>query len=183
MEHVIRPVRAEEWAKARDLRIAALEDPAAPIAFLETREQAVARPDSFWQERAADASHGGHNRQFVAERSDGEWDGTVVVLVEEAGGTGVFGEAIPVDQAHLVGVFVRPVQRGIGLTEALVDAAVQWAWSLDDPTPARVRLYVHESNGRASAFYRKFGFVPTGETIPVAGDPGAREIEMALAHP
>ncbi|MCP3821012.1 GNAT family N-acetyltransferase [Streptomyces sp. A3M-1-3] len=183
MEHVIRAVRAEEWPRVRELRIAALEDPAAPVAFLETREQAVARPDSFWQKRTAGASHGRDSRQFVAEGPDGTWDGSVVVLVEEAGTRGFFGEEIPVAQAHLVGVFVRPEQRGSGLTHALFDAAVHWAWSLEEPRMARVRLYVHERNERAQGFYRKFGFVRTGESVPVSGDPAALELELALARP
>ncbi|WP_455360592.1 GNAT family N-acetyltransferase [Streptomyces sp. SYSU K21746] len=183
MEHVIRAVRAEEWPKVRDLRIAALEDPAAPVAFLETREQAVARPDSYWQERTAGAAHGRQSRQFIAEGPDGAWDGMVVVLVEEAGSTGFFGEAIPMAQAHLVGVFVRPEHRGSGLTQALFEAAVQWAWSLDEPRMERVRLYVHDANARAQAFYRKFGFALTGETVPLAGDPFALEVELALARP
>ncbi|GAA3728693.1 hypothetical protein GCM10023082_28160 [Streptomyces tremellae] len=48
MNHEIRAVRPEEWEKARELRLLGLQDPAAPIAFLETYEQSLARPDSFW---------------------------------------------------------------------------------------------------------------------------------------
>ncbi len=61
MDHVIRPVPTEEWAKAKEIRLAALKDPVAHLAFLETYEQAVERPDSFWQDRAAQAAEGlGH---------------------------------------------------------------------------------------------------------------------------
>ncbi|MBB1246684.1 hypothetical protein GL263_24485 [Streptomyces durbertensis] len=38
----IRPVRPEEWPQVKELRLAALRDPAAPIAFLETYEEAAA---------------------------------------------------------------------------------------------------------------------------------------------
>lgn len=58
MDHVIRAVQPDEWAKAKDIRLASLQDPAAPVAFLETYEEALEQPDSFWQERAAGSSPG-----------------------------------------------------------------------------------------------------------------------------
>ncbi|WP_406114233.1 GNAT family N-acetyltransferase [Streptomyces sp. NBC_01014] len=183
MDYLIRPVRAEEWLKVKELRLMALEDPAAPVAYLETRAQAAARPDSFWQDRAKGASHGGDARQFVAENKNGEWTGTVVVLVEPAGTESVLGAASSVTQAHLVGVYVRPEFRGTGLTEQLFRSAIEWAWSLDAPKLERVRLFVHEANGRASGFYRKFGFAPSGVTVPAPGSSGGREVEMVLGRP
>ncbi|MFP3991526.1 GNAT family N-acetyltransferase, partial [Streptomyces sp. E11-3] len=107
--------------------------------------------------------------------------GSVVVLVEEAGADDVFGGVIARRQAHLVGVFVRPEHRGTGVLGALFEAAVGWAWSLAELD--RVRLYVHEDNGRAQAAYRKLGFVRTGEVIPMKGDPSAKEWEMELRRP
>ncbi|WCD87683.1 Mycothiol acetyltransferase [Streptomyces xanthophaeus] len=181
--HVIRPVRADEWEKVKELRIAALRDPAAPVAFLETEEAAESRPDAFWQERTEGASQGRSVRQFIAEAPDGTWNGNVVVLVEEAGETGIFDEAIEVHQGHLVGVFVRAEQRGTGLTEALFEAALEWAWSLEGPALERVRLFVHEENARAGAFYRRFGFEASGLTVPMPTDPDAKELEYVLARP
>ncbi|MEV3990734.1 GNAT family N-acetyltransferase [Streptomyces sp. NPDC049837] len=185
MEHVIRPVRADEWRKAREIRLAALQDPAAPLAFLDTYEAAAARPDEHWQERTAGAAeHSDSAHQFVAEAPDGSWDGTVTVLVERPGGEVRFGEAPVVDQTHVVGVYVRPGARGAGLADALFRAAVEWSWSLPGEPVQRVRLYVHERNGRAEAFYRKAGFVPTGESMPVEGDAsGAREVEFEVRRP
>ncbi|MGW0395218.1 GNAT family N-acetyltransferase [Streptomyces sp. NPDC003042] len=177
-EHVIRPVRAGEWEKVKELRISALRDPAASVAFLETVEAAEGRPDAFWQERTAGAAEGRWIRQFIAEAPDGTWNGNVVVLVEEAGSTGIFDEAIEVHQGHLVGVFVRPGQRGTGLTEALFEAAVEWAWSLEEPALERVRLFVHEDNPRAAAFYRRFGFAESGRVVEL--ESGAKELEYAL---
>ncbi|MFJ4779491.1 GNAT family N-acetyltransferase [Streptomyces sp. NPDC088762] len=182
-QHVIRPVRIGEWEKVKELRIAALRDPAAGVAFLETEEAALGRPDAFWQERTAGASHGRAARQFIAEAPDGTWNANVVVLVEEAGTIGIFDEDIEVHQGHLVGVFVRPEQRGSGLTEALFEAALEWSWSLEEPALERVRLFVHEENGRAAAFYRRFGFEATGLAVPVPTDPDAREIEYAFPRP
>lgn len=183
MEHVIRPVRADEWRKAKELRLAALADPAAPVAFLETTEQAVAQPDSFWEARTARATGDGAC-QFVAEAADGTWVGGVVALIERAGGEDFFGDTIEADQAHLVGVFVRPEHRGIGLTERLFEAAVEWVWSLEEPRIGRVRLYVHTENPRAEGFYTKFGFVRTGKSAPVApGDPASHDVEMEIVRP
>lgn len=180
MDYVVRAVRAEEWQRAKELRLAALRDPAAPIAFLETYEQALSKPDVFWQERTAGAAVGEHSRQFIAEAPDGLWAGTVSVLVERPAGEPGFGEAAEVDQAHLVGVFVRPGHRGRGLVDALFLEAIEWSWSLSGPPLERVRLYVHEANARAEASYRRIGFAPTGRTLPMEGDPTALELEFEI---
>ncbi|QES48995.1 GNAT family N-acetyltransferase [Streptomyces venezuelae] len=182
-QHAIRAVRADEWQQVKELRIAALKDPVASIAFLESLAEAEAKPDSHWQDRAAGASHGRSVRQFIAEAPDGRWDGSVTVLIEEAGDSGIFGGAMALNQGHLVGVFVRPGQRGTGLIEALFEAALDWAWSLETPVLERVRLYVHERNDRAAACYRRMGFTPTGEVVPMPGDPSAKELEYAVPRP
>ncbi|MFD8193463.1 GNAT family N-acetyltransferase [Streptomyces wuyuanensis] len=180
MDHNIRAVRAGEWEKAREIRLAALRDPAAPIAFLETYEHAVDRPPEYWQDRTDTAASGVGFRQFIAEDPEGRWVGSVTVMVEGPADEVRFGEAAKVDQTHFVGVFVRPEARGIGVTEQLFRAAVEWSWALTEPPVERVRLYVHEENGRAMAFYRRFGFVPSGDSVPVPSDPSAREFEYEL---
>src|SRR5213079_2161907 len=135
------------------------------LAYLETYEDALAQPDEFWRGRVERAAHGTTALQFVAEAdgAGGRWDGSVVVLVEEAGASDFFGEAVERRQAQLVAVYVRPEARGSGVAEALFSAAVEWAFGLDGVT--RVRLYVHEDNRRAEGFYRKFGFVRTGGAV------------------
>ncbi|MFF8280284.1 GNAT family N-acetyltransferase [Streptomyces lateritius] len=185
MDHVIRTIRADEWERSREIRLAALRDPVAHIAFLDTYEAAVERPDSFWRERAEGASESGDGgaRQFVAEAPDGSWAGTLSVLVERPSAEVRFGEVASVDQTHIVGVYVRPEARGSGLTEELFRAGVEWSWSLKEPVVRRVRLYVHEDNARAAAFYRRFGFVATGERVAVPGDTGARELEYEIKRP
>jgi len=178
MSYVIRSVRADEWPAARELRLEALRDPVAHLAFLETYEEAVAKPDSFWQERTAGAAEGADARQqIIAEGPDGRWVGTLTVLVEEPGTTDWAGFPVERKQGHVVGVFVRPEERGSGLTEVLFDAALEWAWGRG---LERVRLIVHEDNGRAQGFYRKAGFVPTGVVVPLEGKPGESELEFAL---
>ncbi|MER5811398.1 GNAT family N-acetyltransferase [Streptomyces sp. NPDC002033] len=180
-QHVVRPVRAEEWEQVKRLRLDALRDPAAPVAFLETLDAAQARPDGFWQDRAAGAAEGRGARQFVAEGPDGVWDGSVTVIVEEPGTTDFFGEPVERTQGHLVGVFVREERRGGGLAEALFAAALEWAWSLEGPAPERVRLFVHGENARAAAFYRRFGFVASGRVVPL--EDGGEEREYVFVRP
>lgn len=183
MSFEIRPVRADEWEQVRELRLAALLDPVAHLAFLETHEDAVTRSDDFWRERtAAGAATGdGRVRQFVAEAPDGRWLGSVTALVERPSDEVRFGEPAKVDQTHLVGVYVRPEARGTGVIDALFRAAVDWSWTVDGIR--RVRLYVHEENARAAAFYRRYGFAASGERVPMPGDSGAYEDEYELLPP
>ncbi|WP_424212587.1 GNAT family N-acetyltransferase [Streptomyces sp. BI20] len=181
---VVRGIRAEEWAEVKELRVSALRDPVAHLAFLETVDEALARPDSFWRERAAGGAAGVGVRQFIAaEGANGRWVGTVTVLVERAGGDGFFGEGVPVDQGHLVGVYVRPEYRGVGLTERLFRAAVDWCWEPAEPRLERVRLLVHEDNERAARFYRRYGFTATGVRCDEPGQPGKQNHEYAVARP
>ncbi|MCX5227605.1 GNAT family N-acetyltransferase [Streptomyces sp. NPDC006553] len=181
MDFSIRVIRADEWERARELRLAALRDPVAHLAFLETYEASVQRPDSFWQERTEGASGTGDGkvRQFVAEAPDGTWVGTITLLVERPSDEVRFGEPAKADQTHIVGVYVRPEVRGTGVIDALFRAGVEWSWSLAEPVE-RVRLYVHEDNARAAAFYRRFGFVATGARVPVPGHDTATEIEYEV---
>ncbi|MEU8423504.1 hypothetical protein AB0C15_21780 [Micromonospora sp. NPDC048835] len=90
-DYVIRPIRAHEWREVRALRLEALRDEDAPLAFVESYEEGAAQPDEFWQTRAQGSSDDGGPqtgaRQFVAIAGDGTWVGTSVALVEKAGFT------------------------------------------------------------------------------------------------
>jgi GNAT superfamily N-acetyltransferase len=178
MNYKVRSIHADEWPRAKALRLAALRDPVAHLAFLESYEEAAARPDSFWQDRAVGSAEGASDaQQIIAEGPDGEWVGTLTVLIEEAGTTDWAGFPVERKQGHLVGVFVQPEHRGIGLTEVLFDAGLEWAWAQG---AERVRLIVHEDNGRAQRLYRKVGFEPTGVTVPLSQEAGGAELEFAI---
>ncbi|MFJ9816949.1 GNAT family N-acetyltransferase [Streptomyces sp. NPDC101151] len=177
-EHTVRPIRPDEWAAVKQLRLDALRDPAAPIAFLETYEDALGKPDSFYQERAIGSGDGsGSARQFIAEAPDGTWVGTVTVLLEEAGTVDWAGYPVERRQGHVVGVFVRPEHRGNGLIKALLDAGVAWAWERD---AEQVRLFVHADNARAQGAYRKAGFGPSGLVVAFVKDEAENELEFVL---
>ncbi|MGW0879662.1 GNAT family N-acetyltransferase [Streptomyces sp. NPDC002671] len=175
-DYVVRAIRPEDWPAVKQLRLDALRDPVAHIAFLETYEDAVGRPDSFYQERAIGSGVGSTAaQQFIAEAPDGTWAGSVTVLVEEAGTKDWAGYPVERRQGHVVGVFVRPEHRGNGLIQELFEAGVAWAW---ERGAERVRLLVHADNPRAQGAYRKAGFVPSGVVVPFFKDEAENEVEF-----
>jgi len=174
----IRRVRADEGPQMRELRLQALADPVAAIAFLETTEQALARPDSEWQERAERNATAADQAGFVALLADesgrDEPVGSVVVFTRRAGEPDYFERVPTVDTATLVGVYVSPQVRGRGVIDALIQAAAEWTRDAGYP---ELTLDVHERNVVAISSYRRAGFDVVGEFV---GDDG-REIAMALA--
>lgn len=167
----IRRVRPDDWRTARALRLDALRDPAAGIAFLETYERAAAEPDAFYQGRTAGAATGGDAAQFVAD--DGSaWAGSVTVIAQRAGTLDYHGQPVEQSRATVVGVFVRPEHRGSGLVDRLLEAGARWARDLGFDL---LTLGVHRDNVRAQGAYRRAGFAPSGVTFESAIGP---EIEM-----
>lgn len=168
----VRRIRDDEWERVRDLRLDAVRDPAAPIAFLRSYDEEAAHDDAFWRSRASGAASGNAVAQFVAE-DDGDWIGTLTVLRWEEGATDHHGRLVASPRGDVVGVFVRSEQRGRGVIDALFDAAARWARAIGDD---RLVLDVHTDNQRAQAAYRRAGFTATG--LEFTGSIGP-EIEMA----
>jgi GNAT superfamily N-acetyltransferase len=168
----VRRVRADEGPRLRELRLEALADPVASIAFLESVEQARARPASEWAERAQRNATAAYQAGFVAE-TDGELVGQVTVFLRRAGEPDYFQRVPEVDTPTLVGVYVAPRVRGRGVIDALIAAAVDWT---RDAGYRELTLDVHERNAAAIGSYRRGGFEVVGE---FAGDDG-REIAMAV---
>ncbi|MFS0893763.1 N-acetyltransferase family protein [Microbacterium sp. 179-I 3D3 NHS] len=172
MSVVVRRVRADEGERVRDLRLDAVRDVAAPIAFLSTFEEEAGRDDDFWAARAAGSAEGDAVAQFVAETAD-EWVGTVTVIRRSPGETDHHGRPVTAARGDVVGVYVRPEHRGSGTIGALLDAAADWARSRGDRA---LSLDVHEDNARAQAAYRRAGFHDTGGRFTASIGP---EIEMS----
>ncbi|SFB79844.1 GNAT family N-acetyltransferase [Streptomyces aidingensis] len=160
--YTVRETRAEDWRAYRDLRLDALRDPVAPIAFFEPLAEAMELPRADWENRSG--SHG-QKATFIGELPDGSWAGMVVVFTTEEG------------FAQIVGVYLAPGHRGTGLAEQLMRAAVEWAAGRE------VRLHVHENNKRAARFYERLGFRPTGASRPDPREPTLRAFELALRGP
>lgn len=154
----VRRVRLHEWREVRDLRLLAVSDPDAGVAFLSTLDEELARDDAFWQERTAGAAFGENAAQFVAVAGD-EWVGTATVLLREAGAADHLGRTVEAPRADVVGVFVDAAHRGTGLLARLFGAVGEWAAGRGADA---LTLDVHADNARAQAAYRRLGFAPTG---------------------
>jgi len=173
---VVRRVRADEWQQVKALRLEALQDAAAPIAFLETYDGASAEPGEFWQGRALRSSEGEKVAQYVAiDAESGHWLGTATGLREEPGTDDFDGRPIERLQVHVVGVWVHPAHRGVGVLEAVLAGVSGWASAQGIE---RLRLYVHADNLRARATYRRCGFTETGRSFTATI---GEEIEMIRA--
>ena len=61
----VRRVRLSDAARVRSIRLEALTDPVADIAYLETRAEAESRPDEYWRERTAGAALSGTAAQLL----------------------------------------------------------------------------------------------------------------------
>jgi ribosomal protein S18 acetylase RimI-like enzyme len=151
----LRKLTVQDWQAMRAARLAALAE--APYAFASTLAREEAFTDETWRERA------GSGRTF------GAWqDGAIVGLA-----TG-FPEEPPTGW-HLVGMWVAPEQRGQGVADQLVGAVCELA---KDAGAVSVTLWVADANDRARAFYRRLGFVPTGQRQLLR--PGEWEEELSL---
>ncbi|NEA41656.1 GNAT family N-acetyltransferase [Streptomyces sp. SID11385] len=178
--NVIRVVTADDWPQAKELRLAALRDPVAHLAFLDTYANALGKPDVLWKEQAANSEAGVRSRQFAAVAPEGGWVGSVAGIVEDAGEQDYFGLSVEERQVQLVGVFVRPEHRGGGrVLGPLVAAVREWAGEVG---AGRLRLFVHAGNGRAVAAYERLGFKATGHRAPDQAGTG-EELEYVWGGP
>lgn len=154
----VRRVRAEEWEVLRDTRLRALAD--APEAFATTHADAVARPDQWWRDWARRSATGDEQAMFLA------WKGDAPVGISGAFRSG--------DRVDVISMWTDPDERGRGIGQALLEAAVAFAGEAD------VRLSVTETNAAARRFYERHGFAPTGFTEPLRSNPSLLIHELAF---
>ena len=163
---LVRPLAAGDWRQARSTRLAALAD--APYAFASTLAKELAYDDDHWRRRAGSG------------RTMGAFDGESLVGVaggiptDELDGRGTPGrnrggtpdtasggdrpDRVSPDW-QLVGMWVAPDYRGLGVGDQLIQAICDRARAAGAAT---VTLWVTEINGRAMALYRRHGFAPNG---------------------
>lgn len=156
----------------RAIRLEAVRDPDAAIAFLESPEDVEARDEAFWRERAWRGAQASDIAQYVAVEG-AEWVGSLTVVLRRPGASDHLARVVEAPRADVVGVYVRPSHRGDGTIDRLLDAAVRWAVEAGATT---LSLDVHTDNARAQGAYRRAGFVATGETFP---GPNGEEISMS----
>jgi ribosomal protein S18 acetylase RimI-like enzyme len=165
----VRRFRADEWRQLREIRLEALKD--TPIGFGEWHEDAAAKPDEEWQDRAVRVAESTQSALFGAIDEDGRFVGIA----------GAFPKP-PSDGSQpleyvVYSVYVTPDRRGSrhGVASLLFDVVIAWAREVGADI---VTLSVHERNDRAHAFYRRYGFVDTGETMSYVLDESASLIVM-----
>jgi ribosomal protein S18 acetylase RimI-like enzyme len=159
---VVRRVRLRDTAQARALRLEMLAD--APLAFLETIDEAAARPHVQFRNRLAERVTGPVQALFVAE-ADGR-------LVGQAGGYAPPGT---VGVTLIYAVYVTPAWRGTGLVGRLVDAVADWSREAHRDI---LELEVVVGNDRAVRAYQRLGFTDTGLRAPHPTIPVLRELKM-----
>jgi RimJ/RimL family protein N-acetyltransferase len=151
-------IRPEHWEQFRDIRLQMLAD--TPIAFGETLEHAQAATEASWLARVARATQPDRTAVAAVDDATGRWIGTMSAYLSEPG------------VATVAAVWVAPEHRGAaaGVTDQLMGAIVDWA--RDTAHATALRLSVHEQNTRATAYFERVGFRPTGETQDYELDPG-----------
>jgi len=163
-EILIRRIRPTEWSQLRQVRLAALLE--SPEAFGSEYAAESGRPDSFWQEKAADGAGSSDAMTWVAEAPDGRWLGITAIHSWEG-------------LLHLLSVWVAPAERRSGIGRRLVAAALDAADRRRPPVA--VHLDVNPRLVPAVRLYRSFGFVETGVVRPLR--PGSSETRMAMVRP
>jgi RimJ/RimL family protein N-acetyltransferase len=166
----VRRLRADEWERYREVRLAALRD--APYAFGSTWAEESTRPAERWQQRAAAGAAGVDSAGVIAEAlpsgSERRWVGL-------AGG---YRPGEGAADAELVSMWVAPHVRGHRLAARLARSVIEWA---AEPGAALVGLWVSDGNTAAMRAYRALGFAFTGERQPLPSNASAMERRMLLA--
>ena len=166
---VIERLDRADWETLREMRLRALAD--TPTAFASALQQEQRLTPLEWQRWAAGSDRRtGKPRRMV----------TMVAWVEASPigmATGFFEDGAPAE-VQLVAMWVDPVQRCRGAGRALLDAIVQWA---TEEGASRVRLWVTETNERATALYKRAGFRAAGERQPLPSHPHLLEYKMERA--
>lgn len=171
----VRQLGADDWARLRQARLAALAE--APYAFSSTLAREQAYDEEVWRRRAAagrtfgavdGATIAGLATSLPVEELDSDTASSADLGAAEPGATPAW---------ELVGMWVDPAVRGQGVADQLVEAVCGQARQAGAAT---ITLWVTEMNERAAAFYRRLGFTPTGARQLVRPDePDRWELELA----
>ncbi len=158
-----------QWQVYRAVRLAALSE--APQAFSSTLERELAFEPGVWQQRLRSPSAASF-LAWLAGEAVGQATGKVEDPDDEFAVPGAW---------QLVGMWVRPAARGLGVADSLVEAVAAHATNQGAQS---LVLWVTELNGRARALYRRLGFVPTGARQLVRPEqPDHWEVQMIRRPP
>jgi RimJ/RimL family protein N-acetyltransferase len=141
MTIVIRPLRADEPALYREIRLEALR--LHPDAFGASFEDEATRPLAFFEQRlTANAIFGGFSGEPLLATAG---------FMPEAG-------VKRMHKGHLRGMYVRRAARGSGLARRLAEAVLEYAKDRVE----LIQLSVVSSNTSARRLYASLGFEPFG---------------------
>jgi ribosomal protein S18 acetylase RimI-like enzyme len=156
---MVREAEPDEWELLRDVRLAALSE--APQAFGSSYPREAPFTEDQWRGRVRSE----RSVTFFAEAAD------------EAAPAGLAGVYVKDGAAELVSMWVRPSARGLGVGQALVAAAADWAKAREHDA---LYLWVTEANAAARGLYERCGFTATGRRQPLPADPSLPEIQLRL---
>ncbi len=144
----------EEWQRYREIRLEALREE--PQAFGSSFAEMELKPDTFWQERLADALLGGKSWLWFAQQGE-RLIGMIGAFFDEAQ-----------QAAHIVSVYVTKEERGKGVGKALMERILAEIGKNEGIHKAF--LGVNQEQTAAVEMYRQFGFTVTSEVEEVQGD-------------
>lgn len=167
--HIAR-LTATDALQYRDLMLEAYEK--AADAFTSTPEERSREPLSWWEKRIASPDGLSESFGAFAERS---LAGTVAIEYSVKPKTR--------HSALLIGMYVRPADRGSGVARALVNAAIAAAEAR--PEVQGLRLTVTEGNEPAIRLYKSVGFIAWGtEPQAIRTPTGFKgKVHMSLLFP
>ncbi|MEP7040775.1 MAG: GNAT family N-acetyltransferase [Chloroflexota bacterium] len=157
----VRRIRASEWQELRSLRLEALLD--SPLSYGSTHEREAERPDGDWLERATAGAAGEEEVAFVA--------------IARVRWIGMARGRLELPLAHLIGVYVTPGWRRLGVGDAVSREVVAWG---RERGAGAMLLSVSDWNDGARKVYESIGFVGTGKQQPLPSHPLVTEFEMRL---
>ena len=149
----VRPARADEGHRLRELRLASLAGD--PAAFTSTHAEEAERPAESWTRWAALSAAGIEQRTFVVADDDDRWHGLALVRPDDEHP----GEAV------INAMWVAPEARGRSAGHDLLAACAQWA---AERGFTAVNLGVIRGNDAARRLYEAAGFTArerTGEIL------------------
>jgi GNAT superfamily N-acetyltransferase len=156
---IIRRAEIDDWRECRDIRLRALREE--PQAYESTFEDERYLSDQQWRERLAGGS------TFLA------------VDHEIAVGMAV---AVPQDDSDMliVAMYVVPDARGHGIAARLIDEIARMSAGRG---ASRLVLDVADGNLAAERSYRRYGFAPIGQRVPMRRKPSVSQTRLAYRLP
>ncbi len=150
----------DDWAAVRDVRLRALRED--PDAFGSSLAREEMFRETHWRMRVRTTP------TWLATDDDGTGRGMVSVLIEPGS---------PVDDRHVVALWVAPEVRRRGLGWSLLDTVRGHAVAEGART---VSLWVVDDNHAAADLYVRSGFTRTGERHALQRDPDRTEERYVL---